>query len=58
MSGAESRYGTGSARPQTKSLDNPDETLTFAKGVATNVRLGDLVVGVPVGGIGRGRQGR
>ena len=45
MSGAESRYGTGSARPRTKSLDNPDETLTFAKGVATNVRLGDLVVG-------------
>ena len=45
MNGAERTYGTRSAKPQTKSLDNPDETLTFPKGVASNVRLGDLVVG-------------
>jgi class 3 adenylate cyclase len=32
-------------KPQTKNLDEPDETLTFPKGVARNVRLGDLVVG-------------
>ncbi len=45
MSGAEKTYGTRSAKPQTKNLDNPDETLAFPKGVASNVRLGDLVVG-------------
>ena len=45
MSGAEADTARRSAKPQTKSLDNPDETLTFPKGVATNVRLGDLVVG-------------
>ena len=45
MSGAESRHAGRSAKLQTKSLDNPDETLTFPKGVAANVRLGDLVVG-------------
>ncbi len=45
MSGAENRYSTRSAKPQTKNLDDPDERLTFPKGVVTNVRLGDLVVG-------------
>ena len=44
MSGAET-YGRRSAKPQTKSLEHPDETLTFPKGAASNVRLGDLVVG-------------
>jgi class 3 adenylate cyclase len=32
-------------RPETKSLENPDETLTFPLGTVNNVRLGDLVVG-------------
>ena len=45
MSGTESRYGTRSAKPQSKNLDDPDETLTFAKGVVSNIRIGDLVVG-------------
>ena len=45
MSGAENRYGTRSAKPQSKNLDNPDETLAFPKGAASSVRLGDLVVG-------------
>ena len=45
MSGPEPRYGTRSAKPQSKNLDNPDETLTFPKGVVTNIRIGDLVVG-------------
>ena len=39
------RYGTRSAKPQSKNLDNPDETLTFPKGAVSNVRIGDLVVG-------------
>jgi class 3 adenylate cyclase len=45
MSGTERPYGARSAKPQSKSLDDPDETLTFPKGVASNIRLGDLVVG-------------
>jgi class 3 adenylate cyclase len=34
-----------SIRPQVKSLAKPDELLTFEKGTASNVRIGDLVVG-------------
>ena len=32
-------------KPQTKSLNVPDETLSFPKGSASTVRVGDLVVG-------------
>lgn len=32
-------------KPQTKNLDDPDETLAFPLGTANNIRLGDLVVG-------------
>ena len=34
-----------SPRPQTKNLKTPDETLSFPKGSASTVRVGDLVVG-------------
>ena len=34
-----------SPRPQTKNLKTPDETLSFPKGSARTVRVGDLVVG-------------
>jgi class 3 adenylate cyclase len=34
-----------SGRPQTKNLATPDETLSFPKGSAATVRVGDLVVG-------------
>lgn len=34
-----------SGRPETKSLDRPDETMAFPKGSASTVRVGDLVVG-------------
>jgi len=37
--------GRSTAKPQTRSLDQPDETLTFPLGSADNVRIGDLVVG-------------
>ncbi len=33
------------ARPEAKNLDAPDETLSFPKGSAKTVRVGDLVVG-------------
>ncbi len=32
-------------RPETKSLDRPDERMSFPKGSASTVRVGDLVVG-------------
>jgi class 3 adenylate cyclase len=35
----------GPDRPRTKNLASPDETLTLAKGSATTVRIGELVVG-------------
>jgi len=34
-----------SAKPQAKNFATPDETLTFPKGSAANVRVGELVVG-------------
>jgi len=34
-----------SARPQAKNFATPDETLSFPKGSAANVRVGELVVG-------------
>ena len=43
--GSKAHRTSGGARPQSRNLETPDETLTFDKGVVNNVRVGEMVVG-------------
>lgn len=43
--GSRAHRTSGGARPHARNLATPDETLTFEKGVVSNVRVGEMVVG-------------